>query len=393
MRAGSRLINGIMLGAGAMYLLDPERGNRRRALLRDRLASTRRNMGDVAGAAARDVRNRSTGAVAELRSRFRPDQAGDDVLIARVRSALGRAVSHPSAIAVNVRDGEVTLTGSVLEAELDGLLERVVGVRGVTGLKNELHVYRDAAHVPELQGGRPRGHVPELLEENWTPALRVTAGVAGAALALSGLRRGGLIGTASVVVGAGLLVRAASNLPARRLTGVGAGRRAVDIHKTIDVRAPVEQVWALWSAFENFPRFMPHLREVRDLGGGRSHWVATGPLGAPVEWDAVITDWRPQEAIAWKSLEGSPVENAGIVRFRPTPEGGTRVDVRLSYNPPAGAIGHAVAALLGQDARHQMNDDLLRFKSLLETGKTTAEHGQVSLADIPMAPERTGGAR
>jgi uncharacterized membrane protein len=393
MRAGTKFINGVMLGAGAMYLLDPERGNRRRALLRDRLISARRSMGGAAGATARDVRNRTAGAVAELRSRLHQDQAGDDVLIARVRSALGREVSHPSAIAVNARDGQVTLTGSILEPELGGLLDRVSRVRGVCGVNNELRVFRDASHVPELQGGRPRGDMSELLEESWTPALRFTAGVAGALLALRGLRRGGVIGTASGVVGLGLLTRATTNLPARRLTGIGAGRRAVDIHKSIDVQVPIEQVWALWSAFENFPRFMTHLREVRNLGGGRSHWVAKGPLGAPVEWDAVITAWRPGEAIAWKSLGGSPVENAGIVRFQPGPQDGTRVDVRLSYNPPAGAIGHAVAALLGQDARHQMDDDLLRFKSLLETGRTTVEQGKVELAQLTEAPSQTGGAR
>lgn len=393
MRAGTKLFNGLVLGAGAMYLLDPERGNRRRALLRDRLVSARRSMGCAAGATARDLRNRTTGAVAGVRSRLRHDQAGDDVVIARVRSALGRAVSHPSAIAVNVRDGQVTLTGSILESELAELLERVGRVRGVTGLNNELRVFHDPSHVPELQGGRPRGSVPGLLEESWPPSLRLAAGLTGAALALRGFRRGGVLGTASGVMGVGLLSRAATNLPAQRLTGIGAGRRAVDIRKTIDVHVPVSQVWALWSTFENFPRFMTHLREVRDLGGGRSHWVAKGPLGAPVEWDAVLTTWRPEEEIAWKSLEGSPVENAGVVRFEPSPRGGTRVDVRLSYNPPAGAIGHAVATLLGQDARHQIDDDLLRLKSLLETGKTTAERGRVTLADLAGPAGQTGPNR
>jgi uncharacterized membrane protein len=392
MRAGTRLLNGLVLGAGAMYLLDPERGNRRRALLRDRLISARHIMGGAAGATARDLRNRTTGAVAGVRSRLHRDHAGDDILIARVRSALGRAVSHPSAIAVNVRDGQVTLTGSILEAELPKLLERVSRVRGVTGMNNELRVFRDPSHVPELQGGRPRGSVPAPLEEYWPPSLRFAAGLTGAALALGGFRRGGVFGTASGVLGLGLLTRATTNLPARRLTGIGAGPRAVDIRKAIDVHAPLSQVWALWSAFENFPRFMTHLREVRDLGGGRSHWVAKGPLGAPIEWDAVVTSWHPEEVIAWKSLEGSPVENAGEVRFVPSLHG-TRVDVRLAYNPPAGAIGHAVAMLLGHDARHQIDDDLLRFKSLLETGRTTAEQGKVRLADLTGSAGQPGEIR
>jgi hypothetical protein len=205
MQPGKRLINGIVLGAGAMYLLDPERGTRRRALLRDRLTRARRDAGTVASATARDLRNRSAGTVAQLRSRFRQDHAGDDVIIARVRSALGRAVSHPSAIAVTVSDGRVTLTGSVLERELEPLLRRVGRVRGATGVNNELHVYAEAGNVPELQGGRPR----DAASPNLTPSLRLTIGIAGAVLALRGFRRGGVFGTAAGVVGAGLIARAA----------------------------------------------------------------------------------------------------------------------------------------------------------------------------------------
>jgi uncharacterized membrane protein len=107
------------------------------------------------------------------------------------------------------------------------------------------------------------------------------------------------------------------------------------------------------------------VRGVRDLGGGRSHWVVRGPGGVPIEWDAVLTEQVPGEILAWRSRPGSMLENAGAVRFRPEGEG-TRVDLRLCYSPPIGGAGRAVAELLGADPRAKLNEDLGRLKSLLE---------------------------
>lgn len=196
---------------------------------------------------------------------------------------------------------------------------------------------------------------------------------------------GGALGGVATAFGAALVARAATNLPVKRLVGIGAGRRAIQIQKTIHVAAPVESVWDLWSNFENFPRFMSHLREVRKTGE-RSHWTAVGPAGIPVEWDAETTEWEPRQAIGWKSVEGSAIGNAGRVRFRPGPDGTTDIDIRLSYNPPAGAIGHGVATLLGSNPKQALEEDLLRLKSLLEEGKTSAREGQVRLEELPGAP-------
>jgi len=110
------------------------------------------------------------------------------------------------------------------------------------------------------------------------------------------------------------------------------------------------------------------VREVRDLGNGRYHWTVAGPAGIPVEWEAVITKLEPDRLIAWQSAPGSMVEQQGIVRFRPDGDDKTVVDVRLSYYPPAGAIGHAVASLFGADPKSEMDDDLMRMKSFIETG-------------------------
>jgi uncharacterized membrane protein len=187
----------------------------------------------------------------------------------------------------------------------------------------------------------------------------------GGALTLYGLARRGLIGVAARTVGAGMLwneVREARD-PARR--PVRDRRRTIDIQKTLFVGAPVERVYSFWTDYENFPLFMSSVREVQDLGGGRSHWVVSGPGGVPIEWDSVLTEQIPGETIAWRSRPGSMLENAGAVRF--TPDGaGTRVDLRFCYNPPAGNAGQAVAELLGADPRAKLNEDLGRLKALLE---------------------------
>jgi uncharacterized membrane protein len=383
MTGQDKLIAGMVVGAGAMYLLDPDRGTRRRSLLWDQGVHVSHKLGDGLASTARDARNRTAGAAAELRSRFRADEADDEVLHDRVRSAIGRAVSHPSAITVLVSDGRVTLTGPVLAEEVDDLIERVKGVRGAQEVRNELEMHPSAEGVPALQGpGRPREQRPELLQDNWAPATRLFLGTLGGILALQGARSKGPGGKALSLIGLGLVTRAATNLPPRQLVGLGAGRRAIEVQKTIRVAAPIDRVWELWTNFENFPQFMSHLREVGKIDEGRSHWVAVGPAGVPVEWDAIVTDWVPNQLIAWKSVEGSTVETAGRVRFRATPEGETEIDVQMSYNPPAGAVGHAVATLFGADPKRAMDEDMLRLKSLLEEGKTRADGEPVRLEEV-----------
>jgi uncharacterized membrane protein len=299
-------------------------------------------------------------------------------------------VSHPSAITVTVSDGRVVLSGHILADEVDTLISRVRGVRGVSEVRNELEIHPTAENVPALQGeGRPREQRPELFQENWAPTTRLVMGSLGGVLALEGIRGRWPGARALGVLGLGLLARAATNLPSRRLVGIGAGRRAIEVEKTIRIAAPVERVWELWSSFENFPRFMSHLREVRKLDEGRSHWVAVGPAGIPVEWDAVVTDWVPQQFLAWKSVNGSTVQTAGMVRFRSINEQETEIDVHLSYNPPAGALGHAVAFLTGVDPKQAMDEDMVRLKSLLEEGKTRADGEQVRVEEVTSATGST----
>ncbi len=195
----------------------------------------------------------------------------------------------------------------------------------------------------------------------------------GGALALYGLARRGALGIAARTVGTGMLwseVRGARNLARRGRER----RRAVDIQTTLFVGAPVERVYDFWTDYENFPLFMSHVRKVRDLGGGRSHWVVRGPGGVPLEWDSMLTEQTPGSALAWRSRPGSMLENAGTVRFHR--EGtGTRVDLRLCYHPPAGHTGQAIAELMGADPRGKLNEDLGRLKALLEDPSGSASQG------------------
>ena len=134
-------------------------------------------------------------------------------------------------------------------------------------------------------------------------------------------------------------------------------------------RAP-EEVYSFWRNFENLPRFMRHLEAVEDRGDGRSRWVAKGPAGSQVEWEATIIADVPGEVITWRSLEGSDVDHAGAVRFETAPGNrGTIVKVNMEYNPPAGKIGAMVAKLFGEEPEQQLEDDLRRFKQVLEVGE------------------------
>lgn len=388
------MLTGIAVGAGLMYLFDPNRGKRRRAMVRDQLVRSWNQLDDATDVALRDLKNRAEGMAAEVRSRLTGEEIGPEVLEARVRAAIGRAVRHPHGITVEVEGDRVMLRGPVLTDEVDDLIAAVESVRGVSAVENHLEVHDSPEGVPGLQGGGRRP-VPKMdvLQENWAPGTRLLMGLGGGLLALYGRRARGPIGLAASILGTGVLARAVTNMDIARLTGVGAGRRAVDIQKAINVNAPVDEVFELWSHPENFPKFMAHLKEVRPIGDNRYHWVAEGPAGSTIEWDAEITQFVPNEVIAWKSDEGATVANAGIIRFQPNEQGGTRIDIKLHYNPPGGAIGHVVASFFGVDPKRAMDEDLVRLKSLIEDGRTTAHGRMVRREDLVMGtrPFEAGG--
>jgi uncharacterized membrane protein len=369
-------IVGAGIGAGLMYLYDPQMGRRRRAVTRDKLLSLSHRLDDAVDVTARDLTNRTVGLWAEMRSSFTSDGVSDEVLAERVRSQLGGLVSHPSAIEVKAEQGCVTLSGPVLRDEVDRLLRGVASVRGARRVENHLTMHDEPGDVPGLQGQPTRrrsGRQLDIMQMNWSPTTRLFVGAAGGAMAAYGASRRNASSSVIGLAGLTLLARAITNIELKRLLGVGVGRRAIDVQKTININAPVEQVFKLWTDYQHFPRFMSNVREVKDLGGGRSHWMVSGPTGSTVEWDAVITSYAPNEVLAWRTEPNAMIQHAGIIHFRSTPDGSTAVNIRLTYNPAAGGLGHLVASLFGVDPKSQMDEDLVRMKTFIETGKVPSD--------------------
>lgn len=367
---------GAFIGASLMYFLDPRRGRQRRSRVVDLLAHTRRVEQQLVGKAARDAAHRARGLV-ERAAHPPSAHAGDEVIAERVRARLGRVVSHPGAIELAVNDGALALRGAVLAHEADDAVRALRRVPGVREVIDQLDRHA-TADVPSLQGEPARAP-----SDGWAPSTRVAAVSTGAALAAYGLLRRGVPGTALAAAGVALAARGAANLPIARLVGHVLGRERIELHKTINLHVPPERVFALWSRLEDFPRFLQHVRsiEVDPREPARSRWEVDGPVGLPIRFEAVTTRVVPDREISWTTLPDQRIEHSGSVRFEPVP-GGTRVDLHLSYRPPGGALGHAVAHLLGWDPKGRIDDDMVRVKALLEDGQTRAHGERVTAREL-----------
>ncbi len=155
------------------------------------------------------------------------------------------------------------------------------------------------------------------------------------------------------------------------------GTKKIHLRQTVIIDRPAEELFDFWRHFDRLPIIMNHLESVEMIGHNRSRWVAKAPAGMHVEWDAEIINEHPNELIAWRSLEGADVDNAGTVRFEPAPGGrGTLVKVEIDYVPPAGVLGQKVAKLFGENPEKQVSIDLRRFKQLMETGEIARTEGQ-----------------
>lgn len=206
-------------------------------------------------------------------------------------------------------------------------------------------------------------------------------------LAAIGAKRRDVPGWLLMAGGLGLLARAGTNLETRRLLGTSPRRRAVDLQKTITVDAPVEAVYAFWTMYENFPRFMSRVLEVRpSTREGQSHWRVEGPGGVPIEFDTEVTQSIPDQVFAWRSVEGSMVGHAGMVHFESTPDDRTRLHIRMSYNPPGGWFGHGIAKAFGVDPKSSLDADLARMKTYLETGRPPHDAAQPDTAPTALVP-------
>lgn len=220
--------------------------------------------------------------------------------------------------------------------------------------------------------------------------------IGGGALAVFGLTRlltrGSVTGAVLALVGGALVYRGTTgHCTMYQALGIDTsegsdnpnvsvrGGKGFKVEKSVTINQSPEKLYRFWHNFENLPRFMNHLEAVHVTGQNRSHWVAKAPAGTTVEWDAEVYNEKEGELIAWRSLEGADVDNAGSVRFEADPAGrGTIVRVALKYDPPGGTIGKIVAKLFGEAPDQQVEEDLRRFKQLMEAGETPTTEGQPS---------------
>ena len=200
------MLKAIGIGAAAMYLFDPQQGRRRRAMLRDQCTHLMHETQRTIDVTRRDMQNRWQGCVAEFQGALHQEPATDEKLVARVRSKLGRAVSHPSAIEVTANNGTITLSGPVLASEVPSLLGCVSTVSGVSSVENHLDVHETAENISALQGGREKsGQTWDIMQSNWSPTTKLAVGSGAAALALYALNRPMLMTGLIGAIGVGLM--------------------------------------------------------------------------------------------------------------------------------------------------------------------------------------------
>jgi uncharacterized membrane protein len=151
----------------------------------------------------------------------------------------------------------------------------------------------------------------------------------------------------------------------------------IKVEKTLTINKPAAELYRYWRNFGNLPHFMKHLRGVKVYDAKRSHWTISGLLNTTIEWDAIITEDRENELIAWASVQSADIDNSGFIRFQPIlNDRGTEVKVVTEYKPPGGVIGDTIAKIFGESPIQQLGDDLRRFKMLMETGEIATTEGQ-----------------
>jgi uncharacterized membrane protein len=265
------------------------------------------------------------------------------------------------------------------ELAAPGRVARLIGLRDGERYRGLLQAF----------GAREIGSGLAILAQPGNPAW-LWGRVGGDALDLASLaaavnedeaERGPALGAIVAVAGVTLLDVICAMQLSRKGNGDAASRprdlaRGVWVERVTTINRPIEEVYAFWRRLENLPRFMRHLESVQATGPKQSHWRARGPAGMTVEWDAEILQDRENEWIAWRSLEGSDVQNSGSVRFSRAPGArGTEIRVQLQYSPPAGALGRTIARLFGEEPDQQIHEDLHRLKQLLETGEIPISDG------------------
>lgn len=284
--------------------------------------------------------------------------------------------------------GWLSIGLGVAEILAPGPFARTIGLkgRGVSRTVTRLVGVREvAAGLGILRERRPAGWLWSRVAGDVMDLALLGAGLAG-----RGVKRKRLALAAAGVAG----VTAVDALCAERLGGRVSSRYAsggaMKVRKRVTIGRGPDELYRFWRDFTNLPRFMERIESVQVTGDGRSHWRAKGPAGVVVEWDAEVTEDRPNALIAWRSLDTLPFQHDGVVRFEPAPAGhGTLVTVEMQYTPPGGAVTAAVAKLIGYAPDQQLQEDLRRFKQLMETGQIVEADTRIRGAQGSSSPRRS----
>ena len=349
---------------------------------RDRFEHARERLSDN----AHDTRERLSDASYEARERaaHAAAYAADK---ARERSAHVR--ERASRLADDARDQSASFADQASDKARD-VADRLDGAARRAGSQA-----RERAHAVSDRVAEWGGHLAHVFGSR-SPTLTNSALLGTGALSVVGLARRSPV---AALLGLGALAvllrsdRGRNLVDSLRTRGAGSASQ-VEVENAIHIDASPKQVYDAWSEVENFPHFMSHVTEVRDLGHRRSHWKVTGPAGLEYAWNAVMTEQSRPDRLAWRSEPGSEIEQEGTVTFEPS-RGGTLVTVRMRYAPPAGALGHGIARMLGIDPQRQMDDDLVRMKQFIEDGAShggsrSASHG--SSRDASRQPASSRGS-
>jgi uncharacterized membrane protein len=220
--------------------------------------------------------------------------------------------------------------------------------------------------------------------------------ISGSALTIYGLTQRSPRGLMLTALGAGMLHRGLTghceiyhSLGIDRAKGHQHERVARDIHveKAVNIDRSPEELYRFWRDFQNLPRFMKNVEAVIPIDEKRSHWRVKGPAGVPLEWDAEIYNEKENELISWRALQGADIVNAGTVRFERAPQGrGAYVKVTMNYNAPGGRLSALIAKLSGNDPSRMVEEDLRRFKQVIEAGEIATTEGQPSGRSPEAAP-------
>jgi uncharacterized membrane protein len=365
-RKGKRwmLLGGVAAGAGAFYFLDREHGAERRAEFSRKTGRLAASFTDTAAKYISDSQHRFSGVVRQVWYGLHSSLPDDRVLEERIRSRMGRIVTHPPRIHVTASDGVVTLWGTAPENEIGKLIHAVEAMPGVVEVLNHIEPRETPVLSAKLNALQQARHETLL---NWSPATRMVAGAAGVAAAVYGWRRKDRLGLSLSLLGTGLAVASTLKRNVHSMLALAEDSPGFELEETIRVNAPISDLYDFWANPENYPKVFTHITAIERLGENLYRWTVTGPAGLPIHWEGRIVRAVPNTLVEWKSLPGSTVGNFGIARFDPNYDASTRVHIRMFYRPPAGVLGRFLAELLGSNPKQVLRQDLKRLKQRFET--------------------------